>query len=159
MSSSQQGREIPANEWTPQRVGEALSEALKWCAKSGGRVGPAGFGSGMPQIIMDDFDRLAEQWPLIRDTEPEPMRRSFSAADVSRMERVLMWQAEYLSDRRDECKALNIWLICKVKRGLKYGEAISAAGMSRATAYRQRDKALSIIGQRLTAAQIERGRH
>lgn len=152
-------REIPENEWTPQRVGEELVQALRWCAKSGGRVGPAGFGSGMPAIIMDDFDRLAEQWPLIRDLEAEPFRRQLSPAEVSRMERVLLWQLEYLGGRAKHQAALNIWLLTKIKRGLSYGDAIKAAGLSRATAYRQRDRALSIIAQALTAAEIARGKH
>jgi hypothetical protein len=146
-------------EWTPKIVGEEMVEAAKWAFRNGGRVGPAGYGSGMPQIMMDDFDRLAEQWDLMRDMDAQPMRRQLSPAEVSRMDRVLMWQMNYLIASPVAANGLNLWLFCKVKRKARYSDLIDGSGMSRATAYRRRDNALAMIAKGLTRDGVKRGQH
>lgn len=150
---------IEQDEWTPKDVGEELIRAVQWANRTGGRVGPAGYGSGMPQIMMTQMERLAEQWPLLDDMDAQPMRRGYSPGDVSQMERILIWQTTYLSDSPVVANALCVWLFCKIKRGARYGKVIDAMGGSRATAYRQRDRALALIATGLTRDGIARGRH
>ena len=150
---------VGADEWTPKAVGEELTEAVRWAIRAGGRVGPAGIKSGMPSLMMDDFDRLAEQWDLTRDLEAKPMRRMYSPAEVSRAERILLWPMTYLSEHPRQARALSFWVLCKARPKVRYSAALDAVGVSRATAYRQRDRGLSLIAQGLTADGIARGRH
>lgn len=147
---------IEDDEWTPKIVGEELIEAVGWAMRSGGRVGPAGFGSGMPQIMMTQMERIAEQWPLLPN---EPQRRAFAPARVSQMERILLWQTRYLMDSPIVAAELSTWLFCKIKKGARYGAVIERAGKSRATATRSKDRALALIAVGLTRDGIARGKH
>ena len=73
--------------------------------------------------------------------------------------RVLMWQATYLGTAPAAAEALSIWIFCKIKRGVRYGDVLDRKGIARATAYRRRDRALSIIATGLTRDGIPRGKH
>ena len=150
---------IEQDEWTPKLVGEELVEAVRWAYRAGGRVGPAGYGSGMPQMMMSQMDRLAEQWDIVADQEPVPRRRMLGPDEVSRAERVLLWQSTYLKDSPVVAEALAIWIFCKIKKGVRYGDALDRQGIARATAYRRRDNALAMIAKGLTRDGIARGRH
>lgn len=151
---------IEQDEWTPKIVGEELTEAVRWAYYAGGRVGPAGYGSGMPAMMMNYLDRLAEGWDIVADQEPVKKSRRFLAPDeVSRAERVLMWQATYLGTAPAAAEALSIWVLCKIKRGVRYVDVLDRKGIARATAYRRRDRALSIIATGLTRDGIPRGKH
>lgn len=144
------------HEWTPKRVSEELIEAVGWATRTGGRVGPAGFGSGMPEIMMTQMERIAEQWPLLPN---DPPRRAFSPARVSQMERILLWQTKYLSESPIVAVELSIWLFCKVRKGARYGAILERAGKSRATSNRSKDRALALISVGLTKDRIKRGQH
>lgn len=150
---------VEDHEWTPKIVGEELVEAVRWAYRAGGRVGPAGYGSGMPQIMMTHMDRIAEQWPLLDDMDAEPRRRAYGPAEVSRMERVLLWQVTYLKESPVVGEALSLWVFCKIKKGVKYGDAVDRQGLARATAYRRRDRALAMIATGLTRDGVLRGKH
>lgn len=150
---------VEQHEWTPKAVGEELTQAVKWAMRFGGRVGPAGIKSGMPALMMDDYDRLAEQWDLVRDQEARPKGRMYTPAEVSRAERILQWPIAYLSEHPRNARAVSFWVLCKARPKLRYSAALDAVGISRATAYRHRDRGLSLIAQGLTADGIERGRH
>jgi len=147
------------SDWTPKDVGDELIKAARWAYQFGGRVGPSGYGSGMPAMMMTQMDRLAEKWPLLDDMDAVPMRRGYSSHEISRFERVLFWQSDYLSESPVVATALCVWIFCKIKKGVRYGGAIDALGISRATAYRQRDRALSLIAVGLTRDGIPRGDH
>ena len=147
------------DEWTPKDVGEEMIRAAKWAFRSGGRAGPAGYGSGMPQMMMTHMDRIAEQWPLLDNQDEAPKRRFYAPDEISRMERILFWQTDYLQESPIVAVALNIWIFCKVKRGARYGSVIDKMGSSRATAYRQRGRALALISVGLTRDGIKRGAH
>jgi hypothetical protein len=131
--------------WTPKAVETALLEAVKWAMRTGGRVGPTGFRSGLPQMIMTQFDRLSEQWPAVQELEARPMRVQLSPAQISRMERVLEWQLRYLGDKPQSAAALSLWLFCKTRKGFSFSDAIKDKSLSRATIYRKRDMAVMFI--------------
>jgi hypothetical protein len=150
---------VSPEEWTPKDVGEELIEAIGWAFRAGGRVGPAGFGSGMPQIMMTHMERIAEQWPLLDDQDAAPRRKFYTPAQISRMERVLFWQTRYLMESPIIAAALSTWLFCKIKKGARYGDVLKRQGVARATGSRQKDRALAMIAIGLTRDQIARGEH
>lgn len=98
-------------------------------------------------------------WPLLKETEQEKRRRLYRPHEVSRMERVLLWQGKYLKPGSVQSAALRLWVFCKTRRGLSYAEVVAALPFTRATAYRRRDRALSEIALGLTADGIARGDH
>lgn len=149
--------------WTPKAVGDCIVEAVKWANRAGGRVGPAGYRSNMPALLFGGDDRIIEKWPEIRDLEPEPMRRAYAPWQVSQFERVIGWPMDYLAGMADKdpeaCWFFRVWVESKTRKGMKFDKMLDAIGVSRATAYRKRDKILSTIAKGLTRDRIERGRH
>lgn len=130
--------------WTPKSVGEVLVEMVRWCMSSAGPIGPARLRSVMPELVMDLTDRLAEGWSSIADMEPSKKRRSYRPAEVSMLERAIRWSIDFLADHPGPARVLNLWLRCKITK-MTFAEEVDRKGWSRATAYRQRDKALSLI--------------
>ncbi|KAB2796084.1 hypothetical protein F9K87_16145 [Brucella anthropi] len=76
-------------------------------------------------------------------------RHSYGPRAVSLFERALDWQGTYLLGERGAGRVLALWLRCRITK-LKFDAQLKARGWSRATAYRKRDKALSLIAQGLT---------
>lgn len=149
--------------WTPKLVGDEMIEAIRWAKYAIGRVGPAGIKSSMPKLSFFASERDLEQWPAIQELDPEPMRRSYAPWQVSRFERVLQWPMTYLGDLpKKDPEAIwffRLWVDCKITKGMKFDPTLDQIGLSRATAYRKRDKILSEIAKGLTRDGIERGRH
>ncbi len=87
------------------------------------------------------------------------MKRMAPPALVSRYERVLWWQADFLKEEPGAARVLKHWIRAKLTKGFTFGEAIKRRGWSRPTAYRARDKALAVIAMGLTDRGIEFGRH
>ncbi|WP_210385619.1 hypothetical protein [Brucella anthropi] len=138
-----------SNLWTPKLVGEILVEMVRWLATHGGRVGPARLRSAMPELQMELADRLAEGWSSVQANEVTHHRHSYGPRAVSLFERALDWQGTYLLGERGAGRVLALWLRCRITK-LKFDAQLKARGWSRATAYRKRDKALSLIAQGLT---------
>lgn len=104
--------------WTPAAVLAALVEALEWHRQAGSAPGPTGFRSGLPELAMDMWDRLAEGWDSMEEEGEE--RRIWLAASperVSRYEAALHWVADYLQpvDER-AAKAVNVTAYAKAYR-------------------------------------------
>ncbi|WP_052502940.1 hypothetical protein [Brucella anthropi] len=138
-----------SNPWTPKLVGEVLVEMARWLATHGGRVGPVRLKSAMPELRMELADRLAEGWQSVSLNEVVGRRSSYGPRAVSLFERAIDWQGTYLLGERGAGRVLALWLRCRVTK-LKFDAALKARGWSRATAYRKRDKALSLVAQGLT---------
>lgn len=139
--------------WTPKLAGEVMVEAARWALTYGGPAGPASIRSSMPELAMDWIDRMAQGWESVASQEPTKKRRNYWPAEVSQFERAIMWPLEYLADHDGLARVLQLWLRCKITKQ-KFGAAVDEKKWSRATAYRNRDKALSIIAQGLHAAGV-----
>jgi len=139
--------------WTPKLVGERLIEAVRWARYAAGATGPAGIGGAMMPLYLPTIEeRIENDWlDPPADEEPPPVRRQYSPAQVSAMEAALYWPSRYaVPGLPTSARILNLWLRCKVYRGSKFGDVIERRGeMSRASAYRMRDRALSAIAQGL----------
>lgn len=139
--------------WTPKLAGEILIEAARWALTHGGPAGPASIRSSMPELAMDWIDRMAQGWASVASQQPTKKRRNYRPAEVSQFERAILWPLEYLADQDGLARVLQLWLRCKITKQ-KFDAAVDERKWSRATAYRHRDKALSIISQGLDAAGI-----
>lgn len=131
--------------WTPEIVAETLVDAARWCLLTAGRTGPARVKSLMPDIDMSMADRLAEGWSSVVGKDDERrLRRAFAAGRISQLEWAIRWPIDYLDAEPGARRVLQLWLRCKVTR-LRFDGEVKARKWSRATAYRQRDRALSLI--------------
>ena len=139
--------------WTPKLAGEVLVEAARWALVYGGPTGPARIRSSMPELAMDWRDRMANGWDSVASQEPSQRRRNYRPSEVSQFERAILWPLEYLSEHDGLARVLQLWLRCKITKQ-KFDAAVDERKWSRATAYRHRDKALSIISQGLDAAGV-----
>lgn len=141
--------------WTPKRVRECLVEAVRWARYNAGPTGPAEVRSLYPTYVASDDDREDEGWGLAESaddpTEPPPARRRLKPHEVSSLIEALHWAARYaVPGHPTSARILNLWLRCKVHKG-NFDKAIDRRGeMSRASAYRYRDRALAAIAIGLT---------
>lgn len=133
--------------WTVKLVQETLIEAA-WHCKIAVRADMPGY-RAMPEFFLTGDERIAEGWDRALEADEDEKarrirRRRISPARVSFLERAVIWPMTYLHDERDYARALQLWLGCKVSKR-KFGEEVEQRGWSRATAYRDRDRALTII--------------
>ncbi|WP_210211149.1 hypothetical protein [Borborobacter arsenicus] len=82
--------------------------------------------------------------PIDEDELDRQRRRRLSPARVSFLERAMFWPEIYLKDEGGAARMLQLWLRCKTSRK-RFVSELKRRGLARATAYRKRDKALSII--------------
>ncbi|OOL18179.1 hypothetical protein BRY73_08460 [Ochrobactrum sp. P6BS-III] len=80
--------------------------------------------------------------------EPVKKRRRYSPQEVSFFEKAIQWPIDHLPDQDGQARVLQLWLRCKITR-LRFADEVSRKNWSRATAYRQRDRALSTISIKL----------
>lgn len=144
------GREL----WRPQRVREALVDAFRLLRATGGRVGPKGMQGYWPQFASDYA-------PKSTKTSPYSTRMT-----VTRMEMVLCgwkdedgvshdaWLQGELLAEPDLKNALEAWIFAEL-RGEPIQDLCDRKKLSRATFYRWRDKASSMIAVRLNVEKIE----
>lgn len=140
--------------WTPKMVGERLVEAVRWARYNAGPTGPASVRALYPTYYPSDADRELEGWGTkeIADPDDEPvMRRPLSPKKISAILDALHWPGRYaVNGHPTSTRYLNLWLRCKVHKR-NFDKAVDARGeISRASAYRYRDRALSAIAQGLT---------
>lgn len=151
--------EVPEGGWTREIVEERLVEAIRIAQRSTGRVGPRGFGSGMPaymhtagelfaqQVMQDEEDALKDVLDRNRGRMPP------STAQVSLAEQALRWPIEYVADE-GERKAIGLWLLAKAVRR-PWKALAKRRGINERTAGRRRDRAIGRIVIGLTKAGIE----
>lgn len=142
--------------WTPKLVSERMVEAVRWATYSGGKVGPGGIKGSMPAFNPTLDDHLDEGWGLPEaagDDEPGDGKRlvvQATAAQITRHEAALLWPVRYLHpDYEGSARMLCLWLRCKVYRRPFEDEVKRRGTISRATAFRLRDRGLSIISMGL----------
>lgn len=145
----------PAAQWTPELVGNALVEAMRWAAAQG-PVGPKGFSYVRLPFAATLDDHLDEGWGLPEvagqdePTEGRPLRILLPPAVVSRHRAALEWPARYLCpDHVGSARALGLWVACKAT-GRSFDGALKArATIHRSVAYRLRDRGLSLVSMGL----------
>lgn len=147
--------ECPIDTWTPQLVATRLIEAVRWARYGAGPVGPSGIRSGMPTYAPTWEDRMAEGWGLPElagdeTQEDRPLRVNATPEQVGAYMAALQWQAAYLVPAHvGSSRVLGLWLRCRVARRSFDAAIKDRPHLSRANAYRLRDRALSIIAQGL----------
>ncbi len=141
------------DQWRPKLVGERLVEAVRWARYHAGPVGPTGIRSGMPTVALTMEERLAEGWGLPDGPDEEEkalrerkLRIAPSPEKISAYLDALEWPARYLiPERAGDARVLNLWVRCKVY-SRPFNEAVDRRQfLSRAMAYRMRDRALVTI--------------
>ncbi|XAI96300.1 hypothetical protein [Microcystis phage Mae-JY30] len=134
--------------WTPKLVRERLVEAIRWARYNAGPTGPAPVRALMPTYIPSQAERDEEGWghPETADDDEPVLRRQLRPDQVSAIIDALHWPARYaVPELPTSARILNLWLRCKVYRG-NFDKTIERQGeMSRASAYRMRDRALAAI--------------
>ncbi len=141
--------------WTPKQVRECLVEALKWARYNAGPTGPAQVRALYPTYLASDADFDVEGWGFRESaddpTEAPPAHRRLRPHEVSKRIDALHWAARYaVKGHPTSARILNLWLRCKVHK-VDFDKAVERRGeMSRASAYRYRDRALGAIAQGLT---------
>jgi len=139
--------------WTPKMAGERLIEAVKWAHYNVGPTGPAAVRALMPIYVVTEADRIAEEWGKKEsaDDDPPPPRKRYKPHEVTALIDVLHWPGRYaVNGYPGSARILNLWLRCQVHKG-NFGKAVTRQGrMSRASAYRMRDRALTAIAMGLT---------
>ena len=139
--------------WTPKLVGERLVEAIRWARYNAGPTGPASVRAAAIPFVptAEDFEAAGWGEREVADEEPPPSARRYSPAKISAILDALEWPARYtVASKPKSTEILNLWLRCKVYRG-NFEKVIEHRGeMSRMSAYRYRDRALSAIAVGLT---------
>jgi hypothetical protein len=141
--------------WTPELVGQALVEAVRWVQYAAGPVGPAGYATvRLPSPVLSLEDHAAAGWGLPEraddDVPDRPSAARLTPAQVSRHMAVLDWPARYLIPGHEgSARLVGLWAMCKASRR-PFNEAARRRGIDRSLAYRYRDKGLSIIAMGLT---------
>lgn len=140
--------------WSPRLVRDRLVEAIRWARYNAGPTGPAAVRALMPAYYPTIDERYAEGWgepETAGDDDPPPERRPLSPEKITGILDALYWPAKYaVQGHPTSTRYLNLWLRCKVYRG-NFDRAIEREGrISRASAYRYRDRALGAIAAGLT---------
>lgn len=141
----------PVETWTPKLVGERLVEAVRWAGRSAGRVGPA----GLSTVRLAYLAHLDPDWGIIEvagDDRPEErqLRIPPTPRQITAYEDALDWPRRYLCPEYEgSARILALWVRCKVTRS-SFNAAVKARGtIARVTAFRLRDRGLSLISVRL----------
>lgn len=122
--------------WTVKIVQETLVDAAWHCVVSGKSAFPG-------EARMSLWDDIATP-PDDEDDKERQLRRRLSPARISFLERAILWPMAYLGDDPENARMLQIWLWCKVSKR-KFRDEVDRRGIARATAYRRRDRALTLI--------------
>jgi hypothetical protein len=142
-----------ANVWTPELAQDRLLEAVAWLRVCGGRAAPAGLKPSMPGYQASLEDHALEGWGLPEcadpDQEQEQARRSYGPGEIDAMNAALDWVPRYVAPTNPrDAAVLQAWLVCRVYRR-SFDKGLMRLQVSRATAYRMRDRALAMISRRL----------
>ncbi len=124
--------------WDHKMVERRLIEAVTVAERAIRNPSPKGAGAAWPSWLYD-FEDLAGQ-----KAEDNPPPRTVPRFRINEMEEAIQWQAKYLASYQGPARVLRTFLRCKAYRR-SFAETVKRKGWSRATAYRARDKALTII--------------
>jgi hypothetical protein len=150
--------------WNPKAVEDRLIEALALIQRHGGRVGPRGYTPQWMHEVGADALEIGEQTAMLQAGElvdyqealaKERNRYMLGASqhDMTLAQEASLWPMRYLADYGGPLRALQVFIRCRALRK-RFGSECKRRGWARATAYRQRDRALSIIAMGLTRDRV-----
>ena len=153
MSSGQHffgGVEKPApllDYWSYDLVAENLIKAFKMLD----RITPGDGGSSAWPPILREYGDIVDELAGGETFKSRNQSRLILTADqVSRVDDVMDWQRRYLRDQPGPSRVLAIWVRCKISKS-KFQDACRASRINRHTAYRARDRAVTLICSGLIA--------
>ena len=152
-----QDRSESSESWTPEVVEARLIEAVRYVQRVGGRAGPAGYISLMPEFRPTLEDFLAEGWPLPDDDEEAgetAMMLQLPAHAVSQRLAALVWVADLLAPSHlGYARAVNAWIMARVYN-LPFKVVLRDRKIGRQVAYTHRDRGLALLSVRLDRAGV-----
>jgi hypothetical protein len=112
----------------------------------------------LPEAILTMEDRLALGWGLHEVADPEeerPLRVQLSAAQVTALEETLQWPAKYLCPAHEgSARMVGLWAACRARKSSFDGALRARKTIARATAFRLRDRGLSLIAHGLDRDEV-----
>lgn len=136
--------DIPTDQlWTKDFVQQRLVEAAKLIERTSGRVTPKEFGSSMPNYTYDWGDLLGQAQNATLN-KGNRITIGASSRAVTRYEQAIRWPLTYLERHEGMRRVLMLFLRCRAFR-IPFTVALKRKGWNKATCYRLRDKALTII--------------
>jgi hypothetical protein len=150
--------------WSPRAVEDRLIEALALIQRHGGRVGPRGYTPQWMHEVCSEALEIGEQAAMLQAGElgdyqealaKERNRYMLGASqhDMTLAQEASLWPMRYLADYGGPLRALQVFIRCRALRK-RFGTECKRRGWARATAYRQRDRALSLIAMGLTRDRV-----
>ena len=117
--------------------------------------GPAGFKSGMPEVIRGFADALGAEETREKTEWHDSFnrRQTASAAAIGRMEQVFEWHRTYLRDRPAYARCLWEFAMCKAYHR-SFRAVCKRKGWKRPTAYRRVDEAMTHVRNSLNKAKV-----
>jgi hypothetical protein len=119
-------------QWTPDMVRHRLLEAARVIEIITARPGPRGSITQWPEAVREWGDAGRPSAPFV------------SRRQVARAEEAMRWPGLYLEEEPGAGRVLRVYLRSRAYRE-SFSRAVKSKRWSRATAYRMRDRALSII--------------
>ena len=132
--------------WGPATVRTRLIEAAQIVIRTAGRVGPKGYGSGLPA-------EMIEAMGMGTDADRGRVTINYSPRRVTLAEQANAWVEKYLADQPGMRRVLALFVVCRAYRR-NFSAEVKRRGWSRSTAYMRRDQALRVIAAGLNQDQV-----
>lgn len=132
------------NQWTREMVEERLIEAVRLAEDVIRNPFPDGAKSNWPKHRYEWSDLIAQVESPNDARKYGRLRNTASRKEIENMESALRWQTLYLNDHGGAARVLSAFLRARARRK-SFIEIIKKNGWSKATAYRMRDRALTLI--------------
>ena len=150
--------------WTRAAVEGRLVEAARVIHRTAGRVGPRGYTPAWGIEVEAEALATGEKVGMLQAGELGAYEARLAAErnryvmgvsqeEMTRVEEAMLWPMRYLEAYEAPRRALKLFLSCRAQRR-RFGSACRARGWSRATAYRARDRALTLIAIGLTKDRV-----
>lgn len=145
-------RAIP-DYWTADLVAENLIAAIGMLRQMPDRGPRLGGGNGWPETLREYEDLVIQLGAGETFKERNRSRQILTADQVSRVNEVITWQARYLADYPGPARVLKLWLLSRTTRAT-FRALLRRAQIPPATAYRARDRAITLITRGLTRDEV-----
>lgn len=132
------------NQWTREMVEDRMVEAQILLDKTESKPSPEKPGSNWPRHRYEWSDLLSQAENPEASKKFERWIFNPSCKDITEMETVLRWQTKYLGDHPGAARVLNLYLKAKAIRK-PFQVLVEERKWSRATAYRLKERALTMI--------------
>lgn len=134
--------------WTVEMVQQRLVEAAVVAERTIRRPAPSQRASSWPEWLYDIDDLMGQD---AADKHPTAYIPRFQ---IDRAEQAMYWPSQYLREEPGAGRVLRAFIRAKAFK-VPFSKVVRSRGWSRATAYRSRDRALSIIAMCLMRDGVE----